>query len=112
MLKREKEKLELIKNDSNCIEKIKEIDRLISVYEEDYQIMKETPNEYFKGYMYENWELFITNPKVKRDIYNLSKNLCTLQKNRDKVLNTIKLLEGPKPLNVKYLGLILNEKKR
>ena len=29
MLKREKEKLELIKNDSNCIEKIKEIDRLI-----------------------------------------------------------------------------------
>lgn len=112
MLKREKDKLELIKNDSNCIKRINEIDRLISMYEEDYQIMKETPNEYFKGYMYENWELFITNPKVKRDIYNLTKNLCTLQKNRDKVLNTIKLLEGPKPINVKYLGLILNEKKR
>ena len=46
------------------------------------------------------------------NIDNLSKNLCTLQKNRDKVLNTIKLLEGPKPINVKYLGLILNEKKR
>ena len=111
MLKREKDKLELIKNDPNCIKKINEIDRLISMYEEDYQIMKEAPNEYFKGYMYENWELFITNPKVKREIYNLTKTLCVLQKKRDKVLNTIKLLEEPKPINVKYLGLILNEKK-
>ena len=110
MLKREKQKLNLIKSNQDCTKRIDEIDRLISIYEEDYQIMQETPDEFFKGYMYENWELFITNTKLKKEIYDLTKNLCILQKKREKLLNTIKLLEASKPINVKSLGLIFDEK--
>ena len=82
MLKREKQKLNLIKSNQDCTKRIDEIDRLISIYEEDYQIMQETPDEFFKGYMYENWELFITNTKLKKEIYDLTKKLCILQKKR------------------------------
>ena len=110
MLKREKQKLNLIKSNQDCTKRIDEIDRLISIYEEDYQIMQETPDEFFKGYMYENWELFITNTKLKKEIYDLTKKLCILQKKREKLLNTIKLLEASKPINVKSLGLIFDEK--
>lgn len=114
MLQRDKQRLSMIKGDSTIPNKIKEINRLISVYEEDYQIMNESPDEYFKGHMYENWELFVTEPKIKKHILCLSKELYDLTNKRKKILSTIKLLEESNEkntaINIKYLKLILETK--
>ena len=75
-------------------------------------IVEEINQKRVEFYQPDNNEVIrrIEDRELKKEIYDLTKKLCILQKKREKLLNTIKLLEASKPINVKSLGLIFDEK--